>query len=117
MALFLATLGIYGVISQTVARRTREVGVRMALGAQRGAILRLILRQGMVLILSGVAIGIGAAVGLTRLISNRLYGVTPTDPATFAAVSLLLIVVATLACYVPALRATRVHAAVALRHD
>ena len=117
IALLLASVGIYGVISYFVGRRTREIGVRMALGAQKLDVLRLVVGQGSVLTLAGIALGLPGAIGMTRFLSSLLYGVRPTDPLTFAAVAALLTGVALLACYIPALRAARVDAIVALRHE
>jgi putative ABC transport system permease protein len=117
MALALGTIGIYGVMSYTVSQRQREIGIRLALGAQRGHVLQMVLQQGSKLALVGVAIGIGAALGLTQLMTHLLFGVTAHDAFTFAAVSSLLIVVALFACYLPARRATLVDPAVAIRHE
>ena len=117
MALALGIIGIYGVISYTVAQRNREIGIRLALGAQRGEVLQMVLGQGARMVLVGVAIGIGAALGLTRLMTNLVFGVTAHDPLTFAAVAGLLILVALLACYIPARRAMRVDPMVALRYE
>jgi predicted permease len=117
LALVLACVGIFGVISYLVGQRTHEIGVRMALGADRSAVLRLVLGHGVRMALLGVLIGAAAALGLTRLMANQLFGVTAHDPLTFAAVVLLLILVAVAACYFPARRATRVDPIVALRHD
>ena len=117
MALVLGIIGIYGVISYTVSQRRREIGIRLALGAQRGDVLQMVLRHGAKMALVGVAIGIGAAFGLMQLMTNLLFGVTPNDPTTFAGVAALLILVALLACYLPARRATRVDPMVALRYE
>ena len=117
LAVALAVIGLYGVISYAVALRTHELGVRTALGANRTDVLKLIVRQGLVLVLLGVAIGIPAAVGLTRVIAHRLFGVTPTDPATFAAASVIFVSIALLACSIPARRATKVDPLVALRSE
>lgn len=117
LALVLACIGIYGVIAYLVGQRTHEIGVRMALGAERRHVLRLILGQGIRMAVAGVALGIALAFGLTRLMSSQLYGVTAHDPLTFAAVALVLIAVALIACWIPARRATRVDPIIALRYE
>jgi predicted permease len=117
MALALGIIGIYGVMSYTVSQRKREIGIRLALGAQPGDVLQMVLRQGTKLALIGVAIGIGAALGLTRLMTNLLFGVTMHDPLTFVGVGTLLILVALLACYIPARRATHIDPILALRYE
>ena len=117
MALLLGMIGIYGVISFIMSQRQREIGIRLALGAQRSDVVKMVLRQGVTLALVGVAIGVGAALGLTRLMSSLLFGVTAHDPLTFAVVVVLLVAVALLACYVPARRAMRVDPMVALRYE
>jgi len=117
LALLLASIGIYGVLSYLVGQRTQEIGVRMALGAQRLDVLRMVLGDGARLMILGIAIGIGAALGLTQLMSTMLFGVKPTDPLTFVAVGFVLCVIALLACYVPARRAMNVDPIVALRYE
>jgi predicted permease len=117
MALVLGIIGIYGVMSYVVSQRKREIGIRLALGAQGGDVLQMVLRQGTNLALVGVVIGIGAAFALTRLMTNLLFGVTAHDPLTFVAVAILLILVVLLACYIPARRATLIDPIVALRYE
>ncbi len=117
LALVLACVGIYGVISYLVGQRTHEIGVRMALGAQGSDVLQLVIGNGAKMALIGIAVGIGTALGLTRLMASQLFGVSAHDPLTFAGVAILLILVAVAACYIPARRATRVDPMIALRHE
>src|SRR5262245_63590611 len=114
-ALLLAAVGLYGVIAYAVAQRTREFGLRIALGARPGHVARMVLRQGMILTLAGVAAGVIAALGLSGLIEKMLFGVSPTSPWLYIGVALLLTGVAGLACWVPARRATKVDPMVGLR--
>ena len=117
LALLLATLGLYGVLSYSVAERSRELGLRMALGAQRGDVLRMVVGSGLKLALAGVAAGVVGGLITARLIASLLFGVAPTDTATFAGVCAVLFVAAMMASYIPAYRATRVDPMVALRYE
>jgi putative ABC transport system permease protein len=117
LSLVLAVIGIYGVMSYNVARHTREIGIRMALGAQTTHIHRLIIGRGAALALAGVLIGLGLALALTRLMSGLLFDVSATDPTTFAGITAVLFAAALVACYVPARRAVKVDPLVALRYE
>jgi putative ABC transport system permease protein len=117
VALVLASVGIYGVLAYAVAKRTREIGIRMALGAQTGDVVKLIIAQGMKPALLGIGIGLAFAFALTRVMRSLLYEISATDPVTFIAVALLLISVALLACWIPARRATKMDPMMALRDD
>jgi putative ABC transport system permease protein len=116
-ALLLATSGVFGVMAYSVSRRTREIGVRVALGAATRDVLRMILGQGLRTILIGVAVGFAGALVLTRAVESLLFGVTATDPLTFGSVTVLLVGTAVLACYIPARRAAKIDPMVALRHE
>ena len=117
IAAVLGAIGIYGVLAYAVGQRTQEIGIRMALGARRGAVLGLVLRRGVILITSGIALGLAGALGLTRYLSGMLFDLTPLDPATYVAVTVAFTLVALVASYLPARRATRVDPVVALRHE
>ncbi len=130
LALILSAIGVYGVMAHSVTRRTHEIGIRMALGARSSEVLKAVMRWGVGLTATGVVLGLAAAFVLTRLtgafgltpvdvgeIESVLYGITPTDPATFVAVSIVMTAVALLACYIPARRATKISPMVALRHE
>jgi putative ABC transport system permease protein len=117
VALVLAAIGIYGVMAYSIAQRTREVGIRMALGAQPGDVLKLVIGQGMLLAGTGVVVGLIAAFGVARLFTSLLFGVSPTDPLTFATVAAVMSLSALAACYFPARRAMRVDPIVALRYE
>ena len=116
-ALLLAVIGIYGVMSYTAARRTQEIGVRIALGATRADVLRLVASRGMGLVAAGLLLGVAGSLALSRLIAALLYGVTPHDVLSFAGAAVMLAAVALIACLIPALRASRIDPAVALRNE
>lgn len=117
LATLLTALGLYGVLAFSVAQRTKEIGIRVALGAQARDVMKLILGQGMLLVAAGVVLGLGASLTVTRLIAGLLFGVTPTNATTFIAVSAGLVLLALIACYIPARRATKVDPLVALRYE
>ena len=117
LCLFLAVIGVYGVISYAANQRTHEIGVRMALGAQRGNVLRMVMRQGLVLVSIGLVLGLGASLAVTRFMRDLLFQIGAMDPVTFGGVSLILVGVAMIACYVPARRATKVDPLIALRYE
>jgi ABC-type antimicrobial peptide transport system permease subunit len=117
VALALAAIGLYGMLAYSVSRRTHEIGVRMALGARAGDVVRLVLKQGLPVIVLGIALGVAGVLGLTRFLQNLLYEVQPSDPVTFLCALLLLCCVAVAASYLPARRATRVEPVSALRHE
>ena len=116
-AAVLAAIGIYGVMAYSVAERTREIGIRMALGAGAGHVVRMILRHALLMVGIGVMLGLAGSVALTRVIKSALYGVTATDPATYAGISVLLLLVAIMACLIPTRRAVAVHPTIALRYE
>ena len=116
-ALLLAAIGIYGVMSYLVEQQTREIGIRSALGAKRSHILKLVIGHGVGMAFVGILLGVIASFGLTRFLAGLLYGITAVDPITFISISILLLIVSVLACYIPARRATKVDPLVALRYE
>jgi ABC-type antimicrobial peptide transport system permease subunit len=117
IGMFLAMIGLYGTVAYSVVRRTNEIGIRMALGAQHRQVLKMVVREGLLLTFVGIGIGLAVALALTRFLNSLLYGMSATDPLTFAGVSILLAAVALAACYLPARRATKVDPMLALRHE
>jgi putative ABC transport system permease protein len=117
IALLLVVIGVFSVMAYTVSLQTKEIGVRMALGARQGDVMRMVLRRGAVLIAAGICIGLLAGFALTRFLASQIWGVSPTDPWTFAAVVALVIAAGLAACYLPARRATQVDPLVALRYE
>jgi len=117
LGMFLAMIGLYGAVAYSVVRRTKEIGIRTALGAQRVDVLRMVVNEGLILTFTGVGIGLMAALGLTRFLGSLLYGMSATDSLTFAAVTMLLVSVALVASYIPARRAAKVDPMVALRYE
>jgi ABC-type antimicrobial peptide transport system permease subunit len=117
IGMLLAMIGLYGTVAYSVVRRTNEIGIRMALGAQHRQVLKMVVREGLLLTFVGIGIGLAVALALTRFLNSLLYGMSATDPLTFAGVSILLAAVALAACYLPARRATKVDPMLALRHE